>query len=248
MYMKVTIFLLCYNEEVLLPHTLKHYKNKFPKAHFVLVDNHSTDASCSIAKENGMEIRSFDTSDRQCERIIMHIRNTIWNDTDGWIIMCDMDEWLDISEDELIEEDENGTTIITTMGFNIVGDSKTIDLCDVDLCCMNKGYWDESFSKRVLFKAPDVSIHFWWGAHQCFPTGNIKYSEKKYTLKHYNYLGENYLLHKHTIRYDRNEYSRTIGMNGHYSNDRQKVIDMYNNVYQSRIEYFREEFKKGIFI
>ena len=30
---------MCYNEEVLLPHTLQHYKNKFPNARFVLVDN-----------------------------------------------------------------------------------------------------------------------------------------------------------------------------------------------------------------
>lgn len=226
---------MCYNEEVLLPHTLQHYKNKFPNARFVLVDNYSTDRSHDIAKENGMEIRYFNTNNAQCESTTVHIKNTIWNDTDEWIIMCDMDEWLEISEEELMKEDENGTTIITTNGINMVGDSKTIDLSDVVLSDMDKGLWDEAFSKRILFKRPDVTINYSWGAHTCFPTGNIKYSEKKYMLKHFNYLGEEYLVNKHHNHYSRCEVSRMIGMNGHYKNNRQEVVDLYNQMYNGRV-------------
>ena len=233
--MIVTIFLLCYNEELLLPLTLKYYRNKFPNATFVLVNNCSTDKSCDIAKENGMEIRSFDSGDKHCEVHAMRIKNTIWNDTNGWIIMCDMDEWLDISEDELTKEDEKGTTIITTQGFNIVGDSKTIDLSDIDLFSLDKGFRDENYSKNILFKAPDVLINFWWGAHKCFPTGNIKYSENTYILKHFNYLGEEYLINKYFKRYERTEYARSIGMNGHYTKDTHKLTNMYKELYNSRI-------------
>ena len=150
--MKINIFLLCYNEELLLPLTLKFYRQRFPSAKFILVDNYSTDRSCDIAKENNMEIRQFLTQDCQNEEIMMHIRNTIWNDvTDGWIIMCDMDEWLEITEEQLFEEENRGTTIITTKGINIVGESKKIDLSDIDIFNLNN---EEVF--RAIHKLDEI--------------------------------------------------------------------------------------------
>jgi hypothetical protein len=58
---------------------------------------------------------------------------------------------------------------------------------------------------------------------------------KKYILKHYNYIGEEYIIHKHNGRYSRNENSRMIGMNGHYKNNRQEVVDLYNHMYNTRV-------------
>ncbi len=227
---------MCYNEELLLPQTLKHYRDRFPTAQFVLVDNLSTDRSCEIAKENGMEIRPFDSGNKQCEEYMLHIRNTIWNDvSDGWVIMCDMDEWLDITEEELQQEQNNGVTIITTKGINIVGDSKTIDLSDIDLSSLSEGVWSDDFSKRILFKVPDVRINFWWGSHKCFPQGNVKFSERNYILKHMNYLGQEYLVEKHRKRYARNELMRYKGMNNHYLNEHDKVVSVYKSIYDARV-------------
>jgi len=233
--MNISIFLLCYNEELLLPYTLKHYKDRFPTAKFVLVDNYSTDRSCELAKENDMEIRQFQSSNCQNEETMMYIRNNIWNDIkSGWVIMCDMDEWLEMTEKELISEEEKGTTIVTTKGFNIVGNSKTSDLSDIDLFTLNEGIEDVNFSKCILFKVPDVRINFWWGAHTCRPIGNIKFSENIYTLKHMNFLGAEYLVEKHRKRYERNELMRYRGMNRHYSNEKAKVIDSFNTMYNKR--------------
>jgi glycosyltransferase involved in cell wall biosynthesis len=214
--MKITIFLMCYNEELLLPFTLNYYRSKFPSAKFVLVDNYSTDRSCEIAKDNGVEIKQFDSGNKQCEEYMMFIRNTIWNDvTDGWVIMCDMDEWIEIDEQQLIEEELKETSIIKTKGFNIIGDSKRIDISDIDLYSLNEGVWDENFSKRILFKVPDVRINFWWGSHQCFPSGRVVFSVKTYILKHLNFLGEEYIVDKHLKRFIRNEEMRNKGFNGH---------------------------------
>jgi glycosyltransferase involved in cell wall biosynthesis len=222
--MKITIFLMCYNEELLLPYTLKHYQDRFPSAKFVLVDNYSKDSSCEIAKENGVEIRQFDSGDKQCEEYMLYIRNTIWNDVkEGWVLMCDMDEWLEMTESQLMEEEERGSTIITTNGFSIIGNSKMSDLSDFDLFKYDKGIWDTNYSKRVLFKVPNVKINYWWGCHKCFPEGNIKYSDIGYTLKHMNYLGVEYLVEKHSRRYFRNEVMRSKGMNGHYTLEIDKI-------------------------
>ncbi len=228
---------MCYNEELLLPFTLKHYRNRFPSAHFVLVDNNSTDRSHEIAKENNMEIRYFDSENKQCEELMMHIRNTIWNDIqDGWVIMCDMDEWLEINEEQLLQEELKGTTIITTEGFEIIGDSTIQDLSDINIFELNKGVRSEDISKRILFKVPDVKINFWWGAHKCFPQGNVKYSESKYILKHMNILGQEYLIKKYKNRYDRNHKMRSRGMNCHYLIDHEKIIQYFNDMYKQRID------------
>ena len=47
----VTIFLLCYNESTLLPHTIRHYMRWLPNARMVVLDNESADNSRQIALE-----------------------------------------------------------------------------------------------------------------------------------------------------------------------------------------------------
>ena len=55
----MNIFLLCYNEELMLPHTLKHYKTRFPNATITIFDNYSTDRSKQIAEEAGCLIQKM---------------------------------------------------------------------------------------------------------------------------------------------------------------------------------------------
>ena len=69
----LTIYLLCYNEEVLLPHALKHYKTRFPNATFVIIDNESTDTSVEIAKTAGCEIYTWQTNN--LANIIENVKN-----------------------------------------------------------------------------------------------------------------------------------------------------------------------------
>lgn len=230
--MKISIFLLCYNEELMLPYTITHYKKMFPSATITIFDNHSTDSSCEIAESNGCNIVKFDSNEQQDENLFIWIRTHLWKKyvTDGWVIMCDMDEWLSLTEDELQQEDTKGTTIITTKGFNMVGESKQKDYSDINLFDITKGYHEENMSKRICFKYPDViTMEYWYGAHQCFPQGRIVYSEKVYMLKHYDILGEQYLIDKYYKRYQRNELSRSRGCNHHYILDNDKVVSIYND-------------------
>ena len=149
---KITIFLLCFNEEALIAHTIAHYRSQFPTCSIVIVDNGSTDRSISLAIANRADVTFFSSGNQQQEAIMRDVRNTIWKKAnDGWIIMADMDEWLVITEKELEEEDRKGTTILTTQGFQIVGDSQTTTLTDLALSHLRHGFLDEHFSKRILF-------------------------------------------------------------------------------------------------
>lgn len=238
MSLQVNIFLLCYNEELLLPHAITYYKTKFPNCIITIFDNHSTDKSCEIAEQQGCRIKKFESGEQQNELTLMNVRSNLWKEfvTESWVIMCDMDEWLDITEEELLTEDQKGTTIITTQGFDMVGESHKEDLSDIDVFAIKRGFYSNHMSKRICFKYPNVAIEFWWGAHTCFPHGNPVYSEKTYLLKHHNWLGEEYLIRKHMNRYARNNLSRQQGMNEHYYNDNDKIRQSHKDYLATSVE------------
>jgi len=230
---KVHLFLLCYNEELMLPHTIKYYRSRFSEVEIIILDNYSTDNSCKIAEKLGCRVHKYDSNNQMDEQYLVWVRSHLWKQfvTEGWVIMCDMDEWLDITEEELINEDTNGTTIILTKGVNMVGEAKTQDFSDINLFDIKRGFFDDNFSKKICIKYPLVNdIQYWYGAHQCFPQGQVVYSEKPYYLRHYNYIGAEYLVEKHRLRYDRNEKSRSRCLNTHYLNEREAVIKLYNDV------------------
>lgn len=238
--MRISIFLLCYNEEILIEKTIQYYRERFPSSSIIIVDNCSTDRSVQIAIHNNCDVMSFNSGNQQNEAILLDMRNNVWKVAKtGWIIMADMDEWLNITEKELEEEEQKGTTIITTKGYNIIGNSRTKTLDDINLFELKEGVYDENMSKRVLFKLPDVDICYGWGAHKCNPKGNIVYSEKEYILKHMNWLGEEYIIEKYHLRTIRNQiyyHNNTISFNGHYFTEKNKLIEMYREFNNNKIK------------
>jgi glycosyltransferase involved in cell wall biosynthesis len=110
--MKIDVFTTCYNEQIILPYFLKHYK-KFAN-NITVYDNMSTDNSVKIMNEYGVNVIQFDTNGKFEESVLMNIRNNCWKNSDAdWVIVCDTDEL--IYHEDIINylSNTNSTHIIT---------------------------------------------------------------------------------------------------------------------------------------
>jgi hypothetical protein len=214
----------------MLPHTVAHYRARFPTAPIVILDNESTDSSKAIAEGLGCSVHVWQTGDQANIHKMMLLKNNVWKEgaTTRWVIICDMDEWAEITEAQLLEEEAKGVTIINFRGAQMVGDSQTTTLEDIDLHAIPRGYIDAFFNKRVCFRRDKIeSMRFDDGAHKCSPLGEPVYSHTIYPLKHLNYLGLQWLQAKFVARWNRTHYNRSYGRSRHYSKDLEQIEKVY---------------------
>ncbi len=236
--MKVSIFLLCHNEEILLKHTINHYRKFLTNVNFTIYDNYSSDNSVNVAKELGCEVIMFNTNNKLDEYKLTHIKNNCWKKVkDGFIIICDMDEWLCVTDEDLNIENKKGTTILSVKGFNIVCDSKFENLSDINLHTESNGIYHRPESKNICFAANSIKqMNYGNGCHDCNPVGKIIFSSKNYLLKHMDALGLPYKIFKNKNRYERSREMAQKGVATHYSNDIDKITMNFNKALKNRTD------------
>ena len=222
----IHIFILCYNEENIIETTIKHYQRMFPSCTITICDNESTDKSVEIAKKFKCKIHTYKTDGKVNDFVYNDIKENLWREAKTeWVLICDMDEFLCVNEDDLMAESLNGTTLINTQGYSILGDSHDSELKDISLENIHRGYKDDNYSKIICFKREEVErMNYNAGAHICSPHGRkIIFSSIKYSLYHFKYLGFPYLLKNFSINYQRSHEMRNFGMALHYTDDEQKI-------------------------
>lgn len=227
--MDVNVFLLCYNEKALLPHAVKHYKKYLPSCNITIYDNESTDGSPDIARNLGCSVISWNSENIIDDFKYVEIKDNCWKHIEkGWIIMADMDEFLCVTEDELSNEMQKGTSILQVKGYNMIGESTTIDLSDIDLQEINKSVEEKDEDKHLCFLREKIEeIYYACGAHTCNPVGNIIYSSNTYINKHMSLLGLEFFTEKNIARYNRSHRMRDFGMAHHYTDKIQETKDAY---------------------
>lgn len=114
-------------------------------------------------------------------------------------------------------------------GKDMIGESSTLDISDIDLQTITK-YVDNKYeSKKLCFLRDHITdINYTIGAHTANPQGNVKYSSKIYINKHMNMLGADYLIDKILKRYKRSEFMRSKGRTYHYIDDKEKIMNNYS--------------------
>ena len=234
---QINIFLLCYNESALLPHTINHYKTYLPSCKITIYDNESTDNSVEIAKTLGCNVISWNSSNKIDDFKYIDIKNNCWKHIEhGWIIVADMDEYLCVTEDDLRSEIESKSTILTVKGINMIGESETVDLTDINLQHITSYLDFDDESKNLCFFRNYINnMNYDLGAHKCSPTGLVKYSKKTYYNKHMCYLGLKFIINKMINRFKRSDEMRNFNLAVHYTDDITRIQNEYNyNLHHSK--------------
>jgi len=225
------VFLLCYNESALLPHTVKHYKTYLPNCHITIYDNESTDNSVQIAKDLGCSVVSWNSNNEINDFLYIQIKNNCWKPIkSGWVIVADMDELLCVTEEQLMNEKLAGTTILEVHGYNMIGESKTEDLSDIDFKQVTLNHpWPPENKKLCFLREKITEMNYECGAHNCKPKGHVKYSKKIYINKHFHHVGLLHYIAKIKKSSARALSMQKKGMATHYISDTDQITMNYNN-------------------
>jgi len=197
--MKIDLFAICYNEEIMLPYFLKHY-SKFCD-NITIYDNMSTDSSREIMKKYGVNIKTYDSNNQIRDDLYLEIKNNCWKKSDAdWVIVCDADEFL-YNKTFLKNLDKTKGTIIRPEGCQMV--SEKLPVGDGQIYDEIKtGFLDSTYSKPCLFKPKEIKeCNFGPGAHSMHGAkGNIIYDEESgIKLLHYHFISREYVINRHTI-------------------------------------------------
>ncbi len=198
--MKIHVYTLCWNEEVILPYFLKHYETIAEK--IIVYDNKSTDNSLNILRAHPkVEIRIYDSNNQIRDDLYLGIKNNCWKearDKADWVIVVDADEFIyhvdlyGFLEDHLLQ----GITLFKPKGYLMVSEKlpTTKGMIYEEI---KTGIPQEASSKPVIFNPNKIEeINFSAGAHSCNPTGEVNLYESSGNLKllHYKVLSLDYLL------------------------------------------------------
>lgn len=186
----IEIHIVTYNEEIMLPFTLQHYKKMFSNVTFVIHDNYSTDNTVQIATDAGCSVELFDSEGGMNDVIHAKIKETaILNSNADWVLCIDCDEECFINDNDLMELNIKGINAVQFEGWNIFDAVNTpFDIVEP------MGIQDSGYSKPVLYKGKQFfkDIHLAVGIHTIHnitpSEGNIvNWSKNEYKLLHYKH-------------------------------------------------------------
>lgn len=210
----ITVYSLAWNEEIMLPYFVAHYRKMFQDVHIVVYDNESTDRTTELAKELGCEVRTFTTQNTLSDRTYLEIKNNVWKQAKTkWVLIADIDEHVYITDYDLSQEEKDNVSIIKVHGWNMVNNEDTLNPFEIKTAIRAVSY-----DKLYCFDRTKISeINYVYGCHKANPVGTVKYSRTPYNCRHYKYLNLNYMIKRHAEFAKRlSEHNRKLGLGGHY--------------------------------
>ena len=242
--LNVHVYFAAKNEQVLLPLAIQHYRTRFPGCRITVFDNNSTDNTVHIARRAGCEVIHRRTQDDIMDQLgHARLKSECWKTDNAtgreppWVVVADVDEWLDMWQEDLQAEDAKGAVIIRTMGAQVVGNSSSLTLVDLDVHSLAAGAFEKLYSKLVCFKRGPGGIQgitYKPGAHVAMVDPfDARFSSGCYVLKHMSALGYLFYKDKQLNRYWQSLHSRKLGFSQHYSNDTRDIHRRYTDLTQS---------------
>lgn len=237
--MTIHVYTICWNEEGMLPHFLRHYTS-FCDQVFVY-DNFSTDRSPSICLSHAnVTLRQYDSGGQIRDDLYLSVKNNVWKRSRGkadWVIVCDIDEFLYAPDlRKLLEQlNQSEETLVRCKGFNMVSTHYPTEQ-EVIFETIREGVRSTSFDKVLLFRPDEIDeINFGPGAHSCNPIGSINYSDLDVKLLHYKYLSLDYNLQRYRLMASRlSDYNKKFHFGIHYGYSSRKIKREFNEIWAKR--------------
>jgi len=239
---KIHGYFLCYNEEHILPHLLRHYS--FCEKIYIL-DNYSTDRSHEIINSfPNTEIIPYDSNGEVRDDIYLKLKNNVWKQSRGiadYVIVGDADEFLyhqnlpefiDKSKD--IEYD-----IFRPKGYQMIGD-EDLELTPEDSITekVTEGIEADYMGKLMMFNPNSViEMNYAPGCHIANPIGdNIKYyNGDELKMLHYKYLGLKDFIPKQRLRGERlSKFNKFYQLGMYYLYTEEKHTEEYKTFIKNR--------------
>lgn len=222
--LQITIYTIAFNEELMLPHFIRHYRARFHNCKIIVYDNQSTDGTVLVAKSAGCEVIEYNTNNQLSDSAYLRIKNHCWQTTPrlGWALIADVDELCDINEADLLREQKAGTTIVTFKGYNMVNLRE-----DYNVEGITHGVPDDMYSKHYLFYTPEISaINYNPGCHVSKPVGRISYSTQTYNCYHYRYINTDYVVNRYAVNLKRlSAENKRKGWGSQYASGATKIVN-----------------------
>ena len=222
----IEVYSITYNEEILIQFMIDHYRSRFPNCKIVFYDNSSTDKTVEIAQNNGCEVINYNSNNSLNDRLHMDIKNNCWKSAKtDWVLVCDLDELLDINQEQLLYEQSIGSTKIKSEGWTMINHNDSFDISSI-----NHAVREFQYDKDLLFNKRNISeINYGAGAHQANSTGYIKYSQP-YKLYHYKYINlKNEIIKSKNTASRLSEENIKNGWGSYCTRSEEEIVNYYNN-------------------
>jgi len=203
--MNIYCFTICYNEEVILPHFLKHYSEFCDK--IFVYDDKSTDKSREIIKSFPKAVLlDYPYDDEINDEAFAKLKSNCWKeykDECDYVIVCDDDELLYSEDIKKLIEDNKECTVFKPFGYEMVGKETPTPDTDITKVIVD-GVRAEHMDKCVLFSTKLDEINFSPGCHESNPVGDIMfYHNDSLKLLHYKCLSCEYNIKKNNTKSQR---------------------------------------------
>lgn len=166
----VEVHIVAYNEEMILPYALRHYKTF--AARIVVHDGGSTDRTRDICCEYGVEIENFDTDGKINDVLLKQLKENCWKGTTAeWVAVVDADEFLyfpDHPKNSLDQYEQQELAFVKPTGFEMFSDTLPTGNGQIYDEIKQGAADNKWYAKPILFSAKRVeSVDYMVGAHEC---------------------------------------------------------------------------------
>lgn len=224
----LTVHVLTWNEEFLLPYFLKHYAFT---SKIVVHDNESDDHTVEIAKSDPrVSVVPYQTPQGQDNIVMRALKNICWkDDTTQWSIVCDIDEFL-VFDPSLLDEYDGKQVAFHATGLEMVG------LENEPLETISRGYRALGLMDKILLFSSNIDgINYDIGCHTATPACQVVQATD---LRHYHHiLGESYALqhaHKFAKRTSTSDRRHGYGDYNHRRTDKW-IVRRFRGLYKSSV-------------